>query len=193
MQTAESGQPSRTALYARLLGDRWSGLAEPVRRAHTTGNGLSARGCLRVECGPHSLARPIAWLLRLPRVDPAAATRLRVTPRRDGEEWERQIGGHRFVTRQSASDAGLLSERTRLLEFRFHLDPAAGALVYRQHDVALMMGPFRIPLPKPWAPRVEAREEPLDRGRTRVSVRSSSRSSACFAYEGTVDFEERRS
>jgi Domain of unknown function (DUF4166) len=191
MQTAESGQASAPALYARLLGDRWARLADPVRRAHATGGGLSARGCFRVERGPHPIARAIASLLRLPPTDPAAEIALTVTPENGAEEWARQIGGHELITRQSAAGADLLAERIRLLEFRFHLDLAAGSLVYRQRGVALMLGPLRIPLPERWAPRIEAREDPVDRCRTRVSVRVSLPIlGQLIAYDGTVDFEE---
>ena len=63
-------------LYARLLGTSWQLAAEPVRIAHAAGTTTRAHGRLRIEHGRTPVARVLAWLLRLPRANPAAETEL---------------------------------------------------------------------------------------------------------------------
>jgi hypothetical protein len=187
---ASPGTAMPAGLYARVLGERWLELSEPVRLAHATGRGLSGRGCLRVERGPHVLVGPIAFLLALPHAESAAETVLSVTPRQDAEQWVRTIGGQRLETSQFARDGQVLCERFRMFEVRFDLDPVAGGLVYRQRGAALVFGPFGIPLPRRWAPRIEAREEAVDRRRTRITVRVVlPLIGLVVGYHGTIDFE----
>ena len=45
------------ALYARLLGDSWLQVAEPIRFAHASGPTVRARGRLRIAHGRSPVAR----------------------------------------------------------------------------------------------------------------------------------------
>src|SRR5262249_37672245 len=140
----------------------WQDLPEAVRAAHATGPGVTARGSFRIEHGRHPLARVLARLLRLPSPSLAADVHLRVTPRGDGEEWSREIGGQRLVSRQSPVEPNVLAERIRSIEFRFALDASASGLVYRQRGAALALGPLRVPLAARLAPSILATEEAVD-------------------------------
>jgi len=175
-----------------MLGSEWPRLPEAVRRAHSTGSGLTARGSFRIERGAHPLAAVVARLLRLPGPTPAATVQLRVAPDGDGEAWIRRMDGDRLVTRQRSAGPGLLAERIGAIEFQFRLDVSAVGLVYRQQAALLAIGSRGVPLSARLAPRVEATEEALDRTSTRVSVRVTlPLIGLLVAYAGTMDFGER--
>jgi uncharacterized protein DUF4166 len=163
--------PSTSPLYSRVLGPSWTSIAPPVQCAHNTESVVHAHGLLRVEYGQSAVARLLARVLRLPRPSAAADTRLVVTARAGGEEWERTFDGLRFVTRQDNADDFELAERFGVLEFRFRLDVTDGSLVYVQRRVSLRCGRFRLRIPAAWAPRVEAREDPAGPARVNIHVR----------------------
>jgi hypothetical protein len=158
-------------LYARLLGSSWALAAEPVRIAHAPEATIRAHGCLRVAHGRSRVARFLAWLLRLPRAGDAAKTRLVVTARAEGEDWQRTFDDRRLHTRQYETDDGELAERVGLLEFRFRLEVSQGSLLFRQVDAALIVGSVRVRLPAAWTPTVEAREEPAGARQIQIHVR----------------------
>ena len=87
-------------LYMRILGDSWTGIAEPIRRLHLTHTSVRAHGRLRIDHGRHFFARVLARILLLPRPSAAAETRLIVTARAGAEHWQRTFNGRRFETRQ---------------------------------------------------------------------------------------------
>jgi hypothetical protein len=177
-------------LYMRILGDSWARLGAPVRALHATSSILRARGRLRIEHG-HYLARFVAWLLRLPPPAAAAETRLTVTARGDGEQWQRTFAGRRLDTRQYASSECELAERFGMLEFRFRLDVSDGRLVYVQREAAFLFGRARLRIPAAWAPRVEAREEPAGAARVNVEVHVSLPGvGRLIAYDGLIDVED---
>ena len=180
-------------LYVRVVGDQWAQVADPIRCVHTRRSILRASGRLRVEHGPHFVARIVARLLRLPRPTAAADTQLVVTSRPDGEHWRRTFDGRRFDTWQYESNAFELAERYGVLEFRFRLDASAGSLLYVQRGASLSFGPVRVRIPARWAPRVEAREDPAGQARLKVSVRVVVPGvGQLIAYEGIVDIEKTR-
>jgi len=181
-------------LYARLLGSSWQQLAEPVRFAHGTKSMMHGRGRLRIAHGRGYLARVLAAVLRLPRANDAAETRLVVTPRGDVEHWRRTFDDRCLATRQYATGDRELGERIGVLEFRFRLEPSAGSLVFRQVEAAVLCGPVRVRIPAAWAPRVEAREDPAGAHRIRIHVSVVLPAlGPVLTYDGVIDLEEQRS
>jgi hypothetical protein len=98
-------------LYTRVLGDAWTQLAQPVRCMHRGHSLVRARGHLRIEHGPHRLARFIARMLRLPRPSAASETELIVAIRANGEHWLRTFDGRHLDTGQYESAECDLVER----------------------------------------------------------------------------------
>jgi hypothetical protein len=179
------------ALYARLLGSSWLQVAEPVRLAHATGSTVRAHGRLRIEHGRSRSARFLARLLRLPRASNAAETRLVITSRADGEQWLRTFDDRRLDTRQYQAGDGELAERIGVLELRFRLEASEGRLLFRQLEAALLLGSVRLRLPAPWAPRVEAREDPAGAHQIRVHVSVALPAlGPVLTYDGTIDIED---
>lgn len=169
----------------------WTQLADPVRRLHSTEGVLSAHGHLRVEHGSGYLAWIVVHILRLPRPCEAAETRLTVAAHGDGERWRRAFNGRRLETSQYQCAPGELAERFGLLELRFRLDVRAGSLHYIQRQAALRAGHLRVVIPPPWAPRVEAREDPAGRNRVNVTVRVTLPPiGRLMAYDGSVEIED---
>ena len=180
-------------LYARVMGESWTRIADPIRCVHASRAIIRASGQLRVEHGRHFLARILARMLRLPRPAPAADAQLVVAADPGGEHWQRTFNGRRFETRQYESNAFELAERFGALEFRFRLDACSGSLLYVQREAALLFGPVRLRLPAAWAPRVEAREDPAGQARIKVAVRVVLPGvGQLIAYGGIVDIEDVR-
>jgi hypothetical protein len=181
-------EPRRLPLYARIMGDGWAQLAEPVRLVHVAQSAVRARGSLHIEHGRRFLARFLASMLRLPRPGDEVETRLVVTARAGVEHWERRFNGHRFTTHQYESNERGLAERFGVLEFRFHLEASGGALIYAQRDVALLIPFVGLRIPATFAPRVEAREEPAGPRHIRVGVRVTVPGAGLLiAYDGILD------
>lgn len=182
-------------LYARVLGDGWSRLAAPIRRAHATQAIVRAHGVFRIEHGGHPVARVLARLLRLPRAGGAIDTRLTVTVEGDGERWERTFATSRVETQQYAGQASEseLLERFGLLEFRFQLDTLEGNLRYRQREATLRWRAVRVRIPRPLAPRVEACERPAGPRRVKAHVQIALPViGPLMVYEGIIEIEETR-
>lgn len=178
-------------LYARVMGDSWSQIAEPVRGVHATHSITRAHGCVRIEHGRHHLARVLARMLRLPRPSAAAETELIVTARDGGEEWQRTFNGRRLETRQYEWNESELAERYGILEFRFRLDASGGGLLYVQREAALLFGVGRLRIPGLWAPHVQAREDSAGPRRVKVEVSVVLPGiGLLIAYDGIIDVEE---
>ena len=179
------------ALYPGLLGSAWMELAEPVRAAHDSGSTVRARGRLRIAHGRGHAARWLARLLRLPRANPAADTRLVVTAGAGGERWRRTFDDRRLDTRQYRAGAGDLAERFGILEFRFRLEASQGSLIFRQVEAAVLCGTVRLKIPAACAPRVDAREDPAGARQIGVHVRVALPVvGPVLTYDGTIDIEE---
>lgn len=179
------------ALYAGLLGPAWLELAEPVRAAHACESTVRARGRLRIAHGRGHPARWLARLLRLPRANQAADTRLVITAGAAGEQWCRTFDDRRLDTRQYRAGDGDLAERFGILEFRFRLEASQGSLIFRQVEAALLCGTVRLKIPAAWAPRVDAREDPAGARRIGVHVRVALPVvGPVLTYDGTIDIEE---
>ena len=179
-------------LYARLLGSSWLQLAEPVRFAHASSMAC-ANGRLRIAHGRGRVARVLAVMLRLPRANGAAETRLVVISRGDVQHWRRTFDDRCLTTRQYATGVGELGERIGILEFRFRLEASNGSLIFRQVEAAVVCGPVRVRIPAAWAPRVDAREDPV--GARRIGIRVCLVLPAVgplLTYDGTITIEEPR-
>ena len=176
-------------LYARMMGSSWNQLAEPLRCLHGGASTAGAAGHLRIEHGLHPLARLLARICRLPPPSDAAHVRLLITAHDGREHWVRTFDGHRLETRQYEWHAGL-AERFGAVEIRYRLQPSRGALSYVQRD-AFLCWPVRVRIPKWWAPRVQAREDPVGSNGIRVDVRVMlPRIGLLIAYAGIVEVAE---
>jgi len=148
---------------------------------------------MRIAHGDSRGVRVLARLLRLPRANDAAETRLTITPRGDEEEWQRSFDDRRLDTRQYQAGDGQLAERFGLLEFRFRLEALDGRLLYRQIEAALMFGSVRLRLPAACAPRIDASEEAAGARQVRVRVRiAMPLLGPMMTYDGTIHIEETR-
>jgi hypothetical protein len=187
-QTTEAAP---AGLYARLVGDGWGGLDEPVRRLHLRARGA---GVFAVRRGEGRFARLVARLMGLPQSGESVPLLLSVEPHGGGECWRRNFAGREFVTEQSGQSgrAGpLLAERAGPFELLFRLRVEGGALVYRPEGAALRVSGLRVRLPRLLAPRVEARERADEGGGVRVEVCvTAPLAGLLIRYEGLVRTEE---
>lgn len=179
----------RARLYERLLGGDWDELDEPVRRLHERGTGPCGEGLFAVR-GGNFFARTLARIFGLPAGGEAVRVCLSVTQAEGGaaERWHRTFEGRVFDTLQREGESGLLTERAGPFELLFKLSVERGALVYTHAGAAMRVGPFRLPLPRALAPRVDARESAADDGE-RVLVHVSSRAplvGLMLSYEGRL-------
>ncbi|MGE0130772.1 MAG: DUF4166 domain-containing protein [Blastocatellales bacterium] len=149
-------------LYPKLLGASWCDLDVAVRRLHGSGRMVRAVGVFQVRHGSNSLARALARLARLPAAGEAVDVRLQVTAREEGEKWQRAFAGHPLVSMQSNLSGRLLVERIGVMELRFRLEVAGGALGYQTVSAALRLGSLRVPLPHLLSPCVTAWEKASD-------------------------------
>ena len=176
------------SLYESLLGPAWARLDPAVRLAHD--GRLNRRGTLRIAHGRGVVARILAVLLRLPRAHEAVDTTLRVTPAGDAEIWVRSFDGRRISSRQYATADGQLAEKIGPLEFCFRLQADAGSLVFRQSDVACILGRLRLSIPDVMAPRIAAREDPAGAGAVTIQVHlTTATAGTVLTYEGLVQIE----
>ncbi|HEV2862665.1 MAG TPA: DUF4166 domain-containing protein [Pyrinomonadaceae bacterium] len=178
--------------YARLAGEAWADVCEPVRRFHSGGPAARWSGRFNVSHGPGFVARTLARVMRLPAAGEGLSVRLVVTDEGGrGERWERTFGGRPFVTSQSEHGEGFLAERVGPVEVLYRLEAEGGALLYRQARAALCAGPLRLRLPRGLAPSVEAREW-AEAGEAGVWVRVRVRAplvGTVVTYEGRVEPE----
>ncbi|HEX8701436.1 MAG TPA: DUF4166 domain-containing protein [Myxococcaceae bacterium] len=175
------------SLYASLLGPGWEALPAIVRRLHQEG---SFRGRFTIRRGRGALSSVLSWLSRFPAAGENVDTRLVV--RRDGalQHWERSFGGHLLTSVQCAREGSLMAERFGPLECAFRLRPVEGGLTYEQVSAWFCLGPWRLPLPRMFAPRVEctATEAP---GGMAVHVRiGSGFTDWLLVYEGIIQSGE---
>lgn len=185
-------------LYMRVMDDAWHQLAESIRCLHGACAMQRAHGRFRVRHGRHYGARLLARALRLPRPSAATDTRLMVIPCTDGEQWQRTFNTRCLTTSQYHVRPSELAERFGVLEFRFRLDVCDGSLLYVQREATFRMAFVRLSMPASWAPRIEAREDPVDATRVRdrrlgrrdaiehASSSTAKRASGPFTYQMLV-------
>jgi len=171
------------SLYEGVLGPSWEALPAVVRRLHQEG---SFSGRFTIRRGRGALSALLGWLSRFPAAGEDVDTRLVV--RRAGalQHWERTFAGHRLASVQCAREGSLMGERFGPMECVFRLRPVEGGLTYEQVGAWLCLGPWRLPMPRVLAPRVEctATEAP---GGMAVKVRiGSGFTDWLLVYEGII-------
>jgi hypothetical protein len=176
-----------SSLYAGVLGPGWEALPARVRRLHQEGH---ATGLFTIRRGVGPLSALLGWLCRFPSSGEGVPTRLKVLKDGDGQRWERSFGGHALATVQRAWEGGRLGERFGPVECVFRLRALEDGIAYEQVGAWLCLGPWRLPLPRVLAPRIEATTTDALQG-MRVHVKIG----AAFLgwlliYEGLVSPEE---
>lgn len=157
----EAATNAATSVYARVLGEAWERLPEPIRRMHTIGSGQRAQGRASVERGTGVIARLVAAIFRFPPAADDVPVSVTFTPIDGGELWQRDFAGNRFSSRQHAGngrDAHLIVERFG--PFAFCL-----ALVMDGDKLRLIPRAWRflgLPLPARLVPYGEAYETVVD-------------------------------
>jgi hypothetical protein len=132
----------------------WDAVPEVVRRGHEPG---TFSGTLDVRCGAGFPARVVAWACGFPPPGRDVPVRLAVTTDGAATRWERRFGAHELVTMQRTRPGGLVSERLGCIECVFRLLADEHGVSHEQVAAALCLGPVRLPLPAPLAPRIVAR------------------------------------
>ena len=177
-------------LYAVVAGGSWALIAAPIRRLHAASPVIRARGRFRIEHGDHPLTRLLIRLLRLPHASDSAETTVVVTRSRCGEVWHRTLNGRRLETHQGRAGDSEIGERFGVLEFRLRLRVEDGSLLYSQRGVSFRCGRLRIALPRAFAPRVDAREDPAGPDQVYVQVQIALPVvGPLISYGGTIHLE----
>ena len=140
-----------SSLYAQLLGDAFRELPPVLQKFHTATAEARAEGTLSIRRGKGVLRSLCATLMRLPPVGEQIPIRLQVQVRGEQEQWTRDFGDHRLVTKQWSHE-GLLIERAGPLCFGFRLSVNAGEM----HFSFVRCWVAGISLPLFFAPRVNA-------------------------------------
>jgi Domain of unknown function (DUF4166) len=179
-------------LYPELLGSAWNQLHESLQQVHRGLAPVRASGYLRICHGEGQVARHLVALFGMPPAGEAVPTLLTVMPCGQGEKWLRTFGGRPMVTTQWPGPPGILIERMGFAELRFQLSVLEGGLIYQPTAVVVSCAPLAIPLPAWLAPRVAAREMPVDgRNRTHISVHvAHPLVGMLISYEGIMTREE---
>ena len=178
-------------LYSALLGASWATLAAPVRWAHSVGEEKTGR--FRIVHGSRWLTRLALLGSRLPKAALAAETNLTIIADESGEKWDRKFNGEEFTTLQWNS-GGSLTERFGPWELRFALRVGGGALFYEQCGARYCLGRWRMPMPRVFAPFVEAKEWADGPEQVRVMVKVTLPIvGLLIAYDGTLDMKSHSS
>ncbi|PTL83987.1 DUF4166 domain-containing protein [Vitiosangium sp. GDMCC 1.1324] len=171
------------SLYAGLLGPAWMGLPPLVRRLHREGH---ASGRFTIRRGPGVLSALIGWLCRFPPDGQDVPTRLVVRREGAGQCWERTFGTHALATAQRAREDGRLVEQLGPVECVFQLYAEDQGLIYEQVGAWLRLGPWSVPLPRLFTPRIEAEAVEVTGGmRVRVHI-GAALVGGLLTYEGVV-------
>lgn len=156
-----------TALYRRLLGDRFEELPGAVRALHDVSGPVTWCGIADVTRGTNVAARMLATLFGLPCEGRGQALTVTFAPDGLAEIWTRDFAGRRFVSRQWACGA-LVCERIGPVVLR--MMPCVD-----RTGLGLVMAGGRLlglPLPRWLLPRIHTREFD-DAGRYRFEVEAS--------------------
>jgi len=168
---------------ARALAGSWAQLSAVVRRLHGP---CAVHGRFVVERGEGWAVALVAWIFGLPAPGPEVTTSLEVRAGRHEFTWDRRFGTRRLITHQRALRGGTLAERLGGIECVFELTATHDAIEYRQSGARLCAGPLRLPLPRPLAPRVEARVRALGESMEVEVVLSAPVIGRLMRYRGMV-------
>ncbi len=139
------------SLYRRTLGESFDCMPEVLKRFHDQPFAAAANGTLRVTRGKGVLRRIAAAVMRLPKPGEQVPVHLHVHIGGETEQWTRDFGSLRLVTKQWL-DRGLLIGSAGLMRFRFRLTGDESGLRF-EFVRCWFIG---IPLPFILAPKVNA-------------------------------------
>ena len=143
-----------TPLFRRVLGEGFDQLPPQVRAIHSIAARETWQDEATITRGRHALVPLFAMATRLPPSREHVPTTVEFVATADGEEWRRDFGGARMVSRYRERD-GRLRERLGLVEFAFSLDVREGCIFWTTAGVRLF---GVLPLPPSWFARVHCRE-----------------------------------
>lgn len=156
-------------LFRRLLGPHYTRLSPVVQRLHARTGTQRLSGEVRIERGPHPLARLMGAVTSLP---PQGDGPIDVIIEAEGarETWTRRVGGRAMRSVLDEAD-GLLRERLGPVTFRFELqlEPRDGTYDLRWRVAGVRA--LGVPLPPAWFEGVNALEYERD-GRYGFDVRA---------------------
>ncbi len=158
----ETTQPK--PLFARVLGEAFDALPQPVQNSHQTHAPRHLTGHSNVDRGRGILPRLIAAAVRFPKAGTDISLAVIKTPTPTGEHWQRDFGGQVFHSTLRQTPHGM-TESIGPMTFTLGLHVAADGLhfpVSRGHFLG-------IPMPKWLLPRSEAVETAQD-GKLRFDV-----------------------
>jgi hypothetical protein len=144
-------------LYRRILGEAYAQMPEPLQAMHDLDSELAAKGVAAVDRGTSVLSRLAGWIVGFPAAGANIPVEVVFRLRDSREYWQRNFGGHRFMTTQEEGrgrNERLVCERFGPLNF-------AMALVFDDGRLRLVprcWSAFGIPLPHALAPRINAYE-----------------------------------
>jgi hypothetical protein len=146
-----------TALYRRLLGDRFDELPDQVRALHDVSAPATWTGRTDVWRGGNAISRALATMLGLPPEGRDQPLNVTFTPRGDTEIWQRVFGAKIFRSTQWA-DGPQLRERVGPVVLHMTLQLDHGGLGLTLVGVSVL----GIPLPAFVLPRISTRESERD-------------------------------
>ena len=169
------------SLYRRILGDQLDYLPSPMRHFHDAANGGTAQGIFNITRGPGWLRNFLASMMSLPPSGSDVALELSVTPDGAREHWVRRFGKHLMKTQQWKAGT-LLIEAGGPMRFGFELVANETSIQFK-----LIRSWFcLIPLPRFFAPRLEATETACEGGWDVVVQFSLPLLGMLIRYEGRV-------
>lgn len=171
-----------TSLFRRLIGEKFEGLAPPLRAIHG-GEGLRTyAGLCRIDRGRGLISRLCGAVASLPAAGDAVPLRVSIESDGRGETWIRDFDGRKMRSTLRGR-GGLLEERLGPTVFLFALSARGDAIDWRLMGVRSL----GIALPLAWFDKVSASES-LEGGRYRFDVRAELPLAGLLVhYRGTLD------
>lgn len=145
-------------LFRRVLGDGFDDLPPQLRAIHSVMGRESWKGEATITRGRHPCVPLLALATRLPPSRERVPTTVEFVADGTGEEWRRDFGGARMVSRYRERN-GRLCERLGLVEFAFALTAKDGCIFWSTAGVSLF---GVLPLPASWFARVRCREREIE-------------------------------
>jgi hypothetical protein len=149
---------NRTALFPRLLGEKFTSLEERVQAVHGGGAGRW-QGIASVQRGSIWLMRVAAAIARLPTSVRDVPTTVHIDVQGEREVWTRCFGDARPMRSVLSAHRGLLVERLGLIAMTFRVVTRDGGINWELLRIAFL----GVPLPRRWF-QVHARSEYCERG-----------------------------
>jgi hypothetical protein len=133
---------TREPLFRRLLGPAFDDLHASIRAVHA-GDAARFAGYCEVTRGEGLVSRILCAIARLPPSGTRVPVSVVIVPTGDGERWERDFGGHSFVSTLWPAD-GELGERVGAATFRYRLEASVDHIAWNLVGMRVL----GVPLPK---------------------------------------------